>query len=149
MASENPFLSQKPAGKEKSEWNATGHLSEEHTLSLSLFLTFSVSYIISLELTKCWEGLGAGGVGDNRGSDGWMASPTQCTWVWVNFGSWWWTGRPGVLLFMGSQRVGHNWATELNWTELSVKHVTYIIAFNSTTLQGGHYYYSYFARSHI
>ena len=39
-------------------------------------------------------------------------------WVWVNFGSWWWTGRPGVLQFMGSQRVGHNWATELNWTEL-------------------------------
>ena len=67
MASENPFLSQKPAGKEKSGWNATDHLSEEHTLSLSLFLTFSVSYIISLELTKCWEGLGAGGEGDDRG----------------------------------------------------------------------------------
>ena len=48
--------------------------------------------------------------------DGWMASPTQWTWVWVNSGSWWWTGRPGVLQFMGSQRVGHNWATELNWT---------------------------------
>ena len=65
----------------------------------------------------CWEGLGAGGEGDNRGWDGWMASPTQWTWVWVNFESWWWTGRPGVLQFMGSQRVGHNWATELNWTE--------------------------------
>ena len=38
------------------------------------------------------------------------------TWVWVNSGSWWWTGKPGVLLSMGSQRVGHNWATELNWT---------------------------------
>ena len=49
--------------------------------------------------------------------DGWMASPTQWTWVWVNSGSWWWTGRPGVLRFMGSQRVRHNWATELNWTE--------------------------------
>ena len=44
-----------------------------------------------------------------------MASPTWWTWVWVNSGSWWWTGRPGVLQFMGSQRVGHNWATELNW----------------------------------
>ena len=44
----------------------------------------------------------------------WMASPTQCTWVWVNSRSWWWTGRPGVLRFMGSQRVGHDWATELN-----------------------------------
>jgi len=46
--------------------------------------------------------------------DGWMASLTRCTWVWVNSGSWWWTGRPGVLQFMGSQRVGHNWMTELN-----------------------------------
>ena len=62
----------------------------------------------------CWEGLGAGGEGDERGWDGWMASPTRCTWVWVNSGSWWWTGRPGVLLFMGSQKVGHNWAIELN-----------------------------------
>ena len=65
----------------------------------------------------CWEGLGAGGEGDDRGWDGWMASPTRWTWVWVNSGSWWWTGRPGVLQFMGSQRVGHDWATELNWTE--------------------------------
>ena len=65
----------------------------------------------------CWEGLGAGGEGDDRGWDGWMASRTRWTWVWVNSGSWWWTGRPGVLPFMGSQRVGHDWATELNWTE--------------------------------
>ena len=54
------------------------------------------------------------GEGDDRGWDGWMASPTQWTWVWVNSGSWWWTGRPGMLLFMGLQRVGHDWATELN-----------------------------------
>ena len=47
--------------------------------------------------------------------DGWMASLTRWTWVWVNSGSWWWTGRPGVLQFMGLQRVRHNWATELNW----------------------------------
>ena len=64
-----------------------------------------------------WEGLGAGGEGDDRGRDGWMASPTRWTCVWVNSGSLWWTGRPGMLQFMGSQRVGHNWATELNWTE--------------------------------
>ena len=57
----------------------------------------------------------AGGEGDNRGWDGWMASPTQWTWVWVNSGSWCWTGRPGMLWFMGLQRVGHGWATELNW----------------------------------
>ena len=63
-----------------------------------------------------WEGLGAGGEGDDRGWDGWMASPTRWTWVWVNSGSWWWTGRPGVLQYMGSQRVGHDWVTELNWT---------------------------------
>ena len=62
----------------------------------------------------CWEGLGAGGEGDNRGWDGWMASPTRLTWVWVNSRSWWWTERPGMLQFMGSQRIGHNWATELN-----------------------------------
>ena len=55
-----------------------------------------------------------------RGRDGWMASPTQWTWVWVDSGSWWWTGRPGVLQFIGSQRVGHNWVTELNWTEYSI-----------------------------
>ena len=74
------------------------------------------------ELTRlkrpwCWEKLRAGGEGDDRGWDGWMASLTQWTWVWVNSGSWWWTGRPGVLRVTGLQRVGHNWATELNWTE--------------------------------
>ena len=57
-----------------------------------------------------------GGEGDDRGWDGWMASWTRWTWVWVNSGRWWWTGRPGMLWFMGSQRVGHDWATELNWT---------------------------------
>ena len=62
----------------------------------------------------CWEGLRAGGEGDDRGWNGWMASPTQWTWVWVNSGSWWWTGRAGLLRFMGLQRVGHDWATELN-----------------------------------
>ena len=63
----------------------------------------------------CWERLRAGGKGDNRGWDGRMASLTQWSWVWVNSGSWGWTGRPGILWFMGSQRVGHNWVTELNW----------------------------------
>ena len=66
----------------------------------------------------CWEGLGAGGEGDDRGWDGWMASRIQWTWVLVNSRRWWWTGRPGVLRFMGSQRVGHDWVTELSWTEL-------------------------------
>ena len=63
----------------------------------------------------CWEGLGAGGEVENRGWDGWMASLTRWAWVWVN-GSLWWTGRPGMLQLMGLQRVGHDWATELNWS---------------------------------
>ena len=62
----------------------------------------------------CWERLKAGGEGDDRGWDGWMASQTQWMWVSVTSGSWWWTGRPGVLQFMGSQRVGHDWVTEMN-----------------------------------
>ena len=64
----------------------------------------------------CWERLKAGGEGDNRGWDGWMASPTLWTWVWASSGSWWWTGKPGVLQSMGSQRGRHDWATEVNWT---------------------------------
>ena len=73
----------------------------------------------SLEKTLMLEGIGAEGEGDDRGWDGWMASPTRWTWVWVNSGSWWWTGRPGVLQLVGWQRVRHDWATEL--TELNVK----------------------------
>ena len=65
-----------------------------------------------------WEGLGAGGEGNDRGWDGWMASPTQWAWVWVDSGSWWRTGRPSMLRFTGSQRVGHDWVTELNWIEI-------------------------------
>ena len=73
----------------------------------------------SLERPWCWEGLKAGGEGDDdRGWNVLMASPTQWTWVWVSFRSWWWTGKPGVLQSMGLQRVGHDWATELNWTDL-------------------------------
>ena len=63
-----------------------------------------------------WERLKVGAEGDDRRWDGWMASLTQWAWVWVNSRSWWWTGGHGVLLSMGSQRVGHNWETELNWT---------------------------------
>ena len=67
----------------------------------------------SLEKTLMLGRLGAGGEGDDRGWDGWMASLTWWTRLWVNSGSWWWTGRPGVLRFMGLQRVKHDWATEL------------------------------------
>ena len=73
--------------------------------------------LTDLKRPWCWERLRAGGEGDDRGWDGWMASPTQWTWVWVDSGSWWWTGRPGMLRFMGSQSRTRqsNW-TELNWS---------------------------------
>ena len=67
----------------------------------------------------CWETLRAGGEGDDRGWDGWMASATRWTWVWVDSRSWWWAGRPGMLWFMGLQRVGQDWVTELNWSKTS------------------------------
>ena len=70
--------------------------------------------LTNLKRPWCWERLKVGGEGDDRGWDGWMASLTRWTWVWVDSRSWWWTGRPGVLRFMGLQRVIHDWATELN-----------------------------------
>ena len=89
---------------------------EEMMLKLKLqYFGHLMRRVDSLKKTLMLEGLGAGGEGDDRGWDGWMASLTQCTWVWVNSRSWQWTGRPGVLQFMGLQRVGHDWATELNW----------------------------------
>ena len=72
----------------------------------------------------CWERLKARGEGNNRGWDGWMTSLTGWTWIWVGSGSWWWRGKPGMLQSMGSQRVKHNWATELNWLK-STLHVLY------------------------
>ena len=80
-----------------------------------IFWATSCEELTHLKRPWCWERLRAGGERDDRGWDDWMTSPTRWTWVWVDSGSWWWTGRPGMLRFMGSQRVGHNWATELNW----------------------------------
>ena len=71
----------------------------------------------SLEKTLMLGGIGGRRRRGRRRWDGWMASLTRWTWVWVNSGSWWWTGRPGVLWFMGSQRVGHHWGTDLIWSE--------------------------------
>ena len=83
---------------------------------------FSLRLILWKNLNKlfgwCWEILKAGGGGDNWGWDGWVASPTQWTWVWVNSRSWRWTGRPGVLWSMGLQKVGHHWVA---WNELNHK----------------------------
>ena len=75
----------------------------------------------------CLERLRAGGEGDDGGWDCWMASPTWWTWVWVISGSWWWTGRPGVLWFMGSQRVRHDWATELNYAAFMLQLRSWIV----------------------
>ena len=84
----------------------------------------------SLEKTLMLRGLGAGREGDDRGWDGWMASLTRWTGVWVNSGSWTQgvnTGRPGVLQLMRSQRVGHDWTTELNWSQTTVVIGFYIL----------------------
>ena len=72
----------------------------------------------SLEKTLLLGGIGGRKRRGRQNMRWWMASLTRWTWVWVNSGSWWWTGRPGVLRLLGSQRVGHDWETELNWTEL-------------------------------
>ena len=64
---------------------------------------------------RCWERLGAGGEGDDRGIDAWMKSLTWWTWIWASSRSWWWTEKPGVLQAMGSESVGHDWATKLSW----------------------------------
>ena len=76
------------------------------------YLATSCKQLTHWKRLWCWEGLGAGGEGDDGGWGGWMALPDGHE--WVNSRSWWWTRRPGVLWFMGSQRVGHDWATELN-----------------------------------
>ena len=100
-------------------------------LMLKLKLQYLATWCEELTHLKrpwCWERLRAGEEGDDSGWDDWMASPTQWTWVWVDSGSWWLTGRPGELWFMGSQRVKHNWATEMNWTE-------YLLTVNATLIQ--------------
>ena len=73
----------------------------------------------SLENTLMLEKLKAGGEGDDRGWDGWMASLTWWTWVWASSRCWWWTGKPGMLPSMGSQSVGHDWVTELIWRKFA------------------------------
>ena len=105
----------------RSNWSILEEISPGYSME-RLMVKLKLQYfghlmwrVESLKRPWYWEGLGTEGEGDNRGWDGWMASPTRWTWVWVNSRSRWWTVRPGMLWFMGSQRVGHNWATELNW----------------------------------
>ena len=85
-------------------------------LKLQYFATWCAE-LTHLKRPWCWERLKAGGEGDHIGWDGWMASLTQWTWVWLNSGNWRWTERPGMLQSMESQRVGHDWVTEVNWTK--------------------------------
>ena len=111
--SENPWTAR------RSNQSILKEISPEYSLEglmLKLKLQYSGHLMQRTDSLERWERLKAGGKGDDRGWDGWMASLTQWTWIWVSSGSWWWTGRPGVLQSMGSQRVGHDWATELNWT---------------------------------
>ena len=78
-----------------------------------------------LKRSQCWERLKAGREEDDREWDGWMASLTQWTWVWVISTSWWWTGKPGMPQSTGSQRVKHDWVTELNWLPIAVLQIPY------------------------
>ena len=105
-------------------------------LKLKLQYFGHLSPLASEELTYlkrlwCWERLKAGREGDDRGWDGWMASLTQWTWVWVKSGSWWWTGKFGMLYSMGLQRVGHDWATELNWKSIFACMLNWSVASDS------------------
>ena len=96
-------------------------INPEYSLE-GLLLKLKLQYLAAWceELTHwkrpwSWAKLKAGGVGDDRRRDGWMVSPTQWTWVWASSGKWRRRGKPGMLQSMESQRVGHDWVTELNW----------------------------------
>ena len=116
-----------PWTERRSNQSILKEISPEYSLE-GLMLKLKLQYFgclmwrtDSLENPWCWERSKAGGEGDNRGWDSWMASLTRWTWIWVSSGSWWWTGKPGVLQSMGSQRVGHDWVTELNFTPNGIR----------------------------
>ena len=104
-------------------WTAACQASPSFTIPQSLLKLMSIGSVMpsnhlvlcQIGRASCRERVKAGGEKDNKGWDVWMASPTQWTWVWVSSGSWWWTRKPGILQSMGSQRVRHDWVTELNW----------------------------------
>ena len=93
----------------------------------------------------CWEKLKAEWEGIDRGWDGWMASPTEWTWIWASSGTWWWTGKPGMLQSMASQKFGRDWVTELNWIFLDHDWpwVTEIIQSKTVAKQGLLYFQKY------
>ena len=103
-------------------------ISPEYSL-VGLMLRLKLQYLYhlmrradSLEKTLMLEKIEGRRRRGQQGGDGWMASPTQWTWVWANSGSWWWTGRPGVLRFMGSQRVRYDWGVDLNWCFIKISY---------------------------
>ena len=98
--------------KENQSWIFIGRTNAEAEAP-ALWLPYVKNWLLRKD--RCWERLKAEGEGDDRGWDGWMASPILWMWVWASCRSWWWTGKPRVLQSMEWQRVGHDWATELNW----------------------------------
>ena len=80
-------------------------------------MSYSVWKLTHWKRPWCWERLRAGGEGDDRGWNGWMALLIPWTWVWVSSGIWWWTGKPGMQQSVGLQRVEHDWVAELNWND--------------------------------
>ena len=107
----NPMEIQPVHPKRVQSWVFTGKTDVEAETPI-LWAPDAKSELTQSKRPWCWERLRAG-EGDDRGWNGWMASPTQWTWVWVSSGSWWWTEKPGVLQPMGSQTVGHDWVSEL------------------------------------
>ena len=123
-------------------WSSHRRRCVHFLLLLHLLLSSNTFATWCEELTHwkrpwCWERLKAGGEGDDRGWDGWMASTIHWTGVWASSGSWWWTGKPGILQSVGSQRVGHDWATELICTSfycVCVCHSWHSICFETVEL---------------
>ena len=119
-------LSRVPWTARKSNQSILKEISPEYSLE-GLMLKLKLQNTLAIwckELTHwktpwCWERLKVGGEGDDRGWNCWMVSLTKWAWVWVNSWSWWGTGRPGLPQSTGLQRVGHDWPTELNWTEVT------------------------------
>ena len=109
-----------PCTARRSNQSILKEISPEYSLE-GLMLKLKLQYFghLMLRTDSLEKTLMLGKIeGGRRGGwDGWVASLTQWTWLWASSGIWWWIGRPGVQRFMGSQRVGHDWVTELNWTE--------------------------------
>ena len=128
-----PIIQSEVSQKEKDKYCILTHIfSPEYSLE-GLMLELKLQYFGHLmrraeswEKPWCWEGLGSGGEGDDREWDGWMASPTQWTWVWASSVSWWRTGRPGVLQSVGCKE--SDTTERLNWTELNIYTMEYYTA---------------------